>query len=140
MVRRIDSQHRRIGYAAPQQPLPATPMILYQFHELARSWMAPLTYWAEANAKAFSASGSWLSALPGAERVAAANELVYRIGFPQPGLWRLRFNSDWAGYSEEFGDFPSQDVEAAEQECDGMAWSAEISIGGYTLLIFSQDP
>ena len=71
---------RRIGYAAPQQPLPVTPMLLYQFHELARSWMAPLTYWAEANAKAFSASGSWLSALPGAERVAAANELVYRIG------------------------------------------------------------
>ena len=55
-------------------------MILYQFHEFARSLMAPLTYWAEANAKAFSASGSWLSALPGAERVAAANELVYRIG------------------------------------------------------------
>ena len=55
-------------------------MFLYQFHELARSWMTPLTYWAEANARAFSARGSWLSAMPGAQRVAAANELLYRIG------------------------------------------------------------
>lgn len=55
-------------------------MLLYQLHELARSWMAPLTYWAEANAKAFSASGSWLSSVPGAERIAAANELLYRVG------------------------------------------------------------
>ena len=69
-----------MGYAALQQPPTVTPMLLYQFHELARSWMAPFTYWAEANAKAFSASGSWLSALPGAERVAATNELVYRVG------------------------------------------------------------
>jgi len=55
-------------------------MLLYQFHELTRSWMAPLTYWADANARAFSASGSWLSAVPGAERIAAANELLYRVG------------------------------------------------------------
>ncbi|MCR6662029.1 MAG: polyhydroxyalkanoate depolymerase [Luteimonas sp.] len=55
-------------------------MLLYQFHELGRAWMAPLTYWAEANAKAFSASGSWLSSMPGAERIAAVNELLYRIG------------------------------------------------------------
>ena len=55
-------------------------MLLYQFHELTRSWMTPLTYWAEANARAFSTPGSWLSGMPGAERVAAANELVHRIG------------------------------------------------------------
>ncbi|WP_407351064.1 polyhydroxyalkanoate depolymerase [Luteimonas sp. R10] len=55
-------------------------MFLYQFHEIGRAWMAPFAYWAEANAKAYSAAGSWLSALPGAERVAAANELFYRIG------------------------------------------------------------
>ncbi|WP_149194042.1 polyhydroxyalkanoate depolymerase [Luteimonas suaedae] len=55
-------------------------MFLYQFHEIGRAWMAPFAYWADANAKAYSAAGSWLSALPGAERVAAANELFYRIG------------------------------------------------------------
>jgi poly(3-hydroxybutyrate) depolymerase len=54
--------------------------MLYQFHEFGRAWMAPLTYAAEATARMFSAHDSWLAALPGASRVAAANELLYRIG------------------------------------------------------------
>ncbi|MDN5782620.1 MAG: polyhydroxyalkanoate depolymerase, partial [Luteimonas sp.] len=54
--------------------------MLYQMHELGRAWMAPLTYWAEANARMFSARDSWLSAVPGATRIAAGNELLYRIG------------------------------------------------------------
>ncbi|MFT3896678.1 MAG: polyhydroxyalkanoate depolymerase [Thermomonas sp.] len=54
--------------------------MLYQMHELGRAWMAPFTYWAESNARVFSASDSWLSALPGAARIAAGNELLYRIG------------------------------------------------------------
>ena len=55
-------------------------MLLYQMHELGRAWMAPITYWAEANARMFSAPGSWLSSLPHAQRAAAGYELVYRIG------------------------------------------------------------
>jgi poly(3-hydroxybutyrate) depolymerase len=62
-----------------QQSAESMPM-LYQMHELGRAWMAPFTYWAEANAKIFSAPDSWLSALPGASRMAAGNELMYRIG------------------------------------------------------------
>lgn len=42
--------------------------------------MAPLAYMAEANARMFSMPGSWLSAVPGADRIAAGNELIYRIG------------------------------------------------------------
>lgn len=87
----------------------------------------------------------WEAGGPGDDVVVVANfsheaREVYRIGFPKPGLWKLRLNSDWAGYSEDFADFPSHDVEAVEQDCDGMKWSAEISVGGYTALIFSQDP
>ncbi|NLB58105.1 MAG: polyhydroxyalkanoate depolymerase, partial [Gammaproteobacteria bacterium] len=55
-------------------------MFLYQYHELGRAMTAPLTYWAEANAKVFSASSSWLSSVPGSDRLAAANELFYRVG------------------------------------------------------------
>ncbi len=55
-------------------------MLLYQMQELGRAWMAPVTYWAEANARMFSAPGSWMSSLPQAQRFAAANELLYRIG------------------------------------------------------------
>ncbi len=55
-------------------------MLLYQMHEMSRAWMAPMTYWAEANARMFSAPDSWLSMLPQAQRFAAGNELLYRIG------------------------------------------------------------
>ena len=55
-------------------------MLLYQMHELGRAWMAPYTYWAEANARMFSAPGSWMSTVPGAARAAAGYELLYRIG------------------------------------------------------------
>ncbi len=53
-------------------------MLLYQMHELGRAWMAPWTYWAEANAKMFSAPGSWLSTLPGAD----AHRRRLRAGAP----------------------------------------------------------
>jgi poly(3-hydroxybutyrate) depolymerase len=55
-------------------------MFLYQYHELLRAWMAPATFWAEAGSRTFSAPGSWLSSLPGAQRVAAGYELFYRLG------------------------------------------------------------
>ncbi len=54
--------------------------MLYQFHEFNRAMMAPVTYWAEAAAKAFSSNGSWMAQLPGAARLAAGYELLYRIG------------------------------------------------------------
>lgn len=64
---------------------------------------------------------------------------VYRIGFPLPGMWKVRFNSDWKGYNEEFGNYQSYDVEAISEACDGFNQSAGISIAPYTALILSQD-
>ena len=54
--------------------------MLYTMHELSRAMMRPWVYASEATAKMFSAPESWLSRLPGAERIAAAHELLYRIG------------------------------------------------------------
>ncbi len=34
----------------------------------------------------------------------------YIIGFPAAGTWKLRFNSDWQGYSDDFQGHPSTDV------------------------------
>jgi len=31
----------------------------------------------------------------------------YRIGLPRSGRWRVRFNSDWRGYSSVFTDHPA---------------------------------
>ena len=55
-------------------------MMLYQWHEMSRNLMAPWIHQAGANAKLFSDPNSWLSALPGADRLAAGNELMHRLG------------------------------------------------------------
>ena len=63
----------------------------------------------------------------------------YQIGLPRPGLWRVRFNSDWSGYDPSFGDWASYDVAASGLPHDGLAWSGQVSVGPYTAVILSQD-
>lgn len=62
----------------------------------------------------------------------------YSIGFPAAGEWKLRFNSDWKGYCDDFQGHPTTDIIAAEGECDGLPCSSPISVGPYSLLIFSR--
>jgi poly(3-hydroxybutyrate) depolymerase len=54
--------------------------LLYDLQEWNRALFAPAVQLAEAGAHLFSAPGSWLSYLPGASRVAAGYELLYRLG------------------------------------------------------------
>ncbi len=54
--------------------------MFYSLHEAQRSLINPFSYWSEAVAQMFSAQESWLSQWPGAQRIAAASELLYRIG------------------------------------------------------------
>ncbi len=63
----------------------------------------------------------------------------YTIGFPEPGLWKVRFNSDWAGYDYEFHNSPSFHVWAHPGERDGLLCQGDIGIGPYTCIILSQD-
>jgi 1,4-alpha-glucan branching enzyme len=63
----------------------------------------------------------------------------FRIGFPAPGAWKLHFNSDWKGYSALFGSHPSTDVVAEAGECDGLPNHASISIGAYSVLVFTRE-
>ena len=63
----------------------------------------------------------------------------YVIGFPAEGVWRLRLNTDWQGYSEDFSNCTSNDVLAEAGVCDGLPFHGTISIGPYSVLIFSQD-
>jgi 1,4-alpha-glucan branching enzyme len=61
----------------------------------------------------------------------------YVIGFPAAGTWKLRFNSDWQGYNDDFQNHPSTDVVAELGEFDSLPFHAAISIGPYSVLIFS---
>ena len=62
----------------------------------------------------------------------------YVIGFPAAGTWKLRLNSDWRGYNDDFNDNPSTDVIAELGNSDGFLWNGAISIGAYSVLVFSQ--
>jgi 1,4-alpha-glucan branching enzyme len=62
----------------------------------------------------------------------------YVIGFPAAGTWKLRLNSDWHGYNDDFKNHPCADIVAEQGGCDGLWWHAPISIGPYSVLIFSQ--
>lgn len=74
----------------------------------------------------------------------------YAIGFPAPGIWRLRLNSDWSGYSRGFGNQQCSDVAAGIEpggesqgpgagKRDGFPAGGTISIGPYSVVMFSQD-
>ncbi len=63
----------------------------------------------------------------------------YNIGFPREGYWRVRFNSDWNGYSPDFGNHPGYDTTAGWGAKDGMSFNGNVGIGPYSVLILSQD-
>ena len=54
--------------------------MLYQIHELNRSFLTPLTNWAEATSKLFANPVSPLAYTPYSQRIAAGYELLYRLG------------------------------------------------------------
>jgi 1,4-alpha-glucan branching enzyme len=65
----------------------------------------------------------------------------YRIGFPRGGRWIIRFNSDWKGYSKDFHEVGNSGgfIDTKMEPMDGFAFSANVDLPSYGLLIFSQD-
>jgi 1,4-alpha-glucan branching enzyme len=90
----------------------------------------------------------WHQGGPGDDVVVVVNlshraHLNYELGFPTAGPWRLRFNSDWIGYSRAFGNQACSDVIAEPANSaslrDGFPASGTINIAPYSVLLFSQD-
>lgn len=86
----------------------------------------------------------WAEGGPGDDVVVLANFSStpyesYLLGMPTDGVWRLRFSSDDASYSTFFDGFPSADVDATLTPRDGQPARAELSIGPYSLVVYSQD-
>jgi 1,4-alpha-glucan branching enzyme len=69
---------------------------------------------------------------------------AYTLGFPRPGLWRARLNSDRRIYGDDFTDQACPDVVAARTSSgslvDGMPCWGNVTIGPYAALILSQEP
>jgi 1,4-alpha-glucan branching enzyme len=86
----------------------------------------------------------WENGGPGDDVVVVANFAnraydTYNLGFPRAGRWKVRFNSDWNGYSTDFGNQLSYDTVASSGERDGLPCQANVGIGAYTAIILSQD-
>jgi 1,4-alpha-glucan branching enzyme len=62
----------------------------------------------------------------------------YRIGFPRAGSWYVRFNSDWQGYSPDFGNWLSYDTAATHGDAHGMRFHGNVGIGRYSAVLLSQ--
>jgi len=87
----------------------------------------------------------WLDGGPGDDVVVAANLSAepltdVAIGLPQPGRWRVRFNSDSRDYDEGFTDLLAVDLDADGEPLDGQAQSGLIHVGPYSVVVLSQDP
>ena len=64
----------------------------------------------------------------------------YRVGLPRGGTWKVRFSSDWNGYSALFGNHSTFDVQAqGSGGADGMPCAGSVGLGNYTCVILSQD-
>jgi 1,4-alpha-glucan branching enzyme len=63
----------------------------------------------------------------------------YVVGVPMAGVWKVRFNSDWKGYDDEFTDNYTGEPNAGNGNTDGMEHYITLSIGPYSVLILSQD-
>src|SRR6185312_486304 len=86
----------------------------------------------------------WDRGGPGDDVVIVANfsheaKRDYILGFPGPGPWKLRFNSDWRGYSRLFEGHDSSDLVAEPAGHDGLPSRGQISVAPYSVLILSQD-
>jgi len=63
----------------------------------------------------------------------------YRMGLPREGTWLLRCNTDAPMFGHDFGVAHATDLHAAPSPWDGQQFSAELTIGPYAALIYSQD-
>lgn len=63
----------------------------------------------------------------------------YQIGLSSVGLWKLRFNDDLQIYDQAMDATESTDLQTIDEPRDGFQYSAMVSIGAYSCLIYSQD-
>ena len=84
----------------------------------------------------------WADGGPGDDVVVVANFAnrrydAYNVGFPRAGTWYLRFNSDWGGYSPDFGS-SGYDTTAGGGGNQGMPFNGNVGLGPYSAIILSQ--
>jgi 1,4-alpha-glucan branching enzyme len=85
----------------------------------------------------------WMHGGPGDDVIIIANFSAtpvpkLTLGFPHPGLWKVRFDSSSSAYDPAFHDVPHETT-ATATPADNQPATATLAIGPYSLLILSQD-
>jgi 1,4-alpha-glucan branching enzyme len=62
-----------------------------------------------------------------------------RIGFPAPGRWAVRLNSDSGVYAPDFGGHEANDLDADGEPADGCDQSGLVSVGPYSVIVLSRE-
>ena len=86
----------------------------------------------------------WDQGGPGDDTIVIANFSSktmhdYDIGLPSGGDWKVRFNSDWKGYSSDFNGTNTYDVGAAGGGMDGLNYHGQLDLGPYSVVVLSRD-
>jgi 1,4-alpha-glucan branching enzyme len=61
----------------------------------------------------------------------------YNVGFPRAGTWFLRFNSDFRGFCEDFGNV-GYDTTAGPGGNQNMPCNGNVGLGAYSMCVYSQ--
>lgn len=86
----------------------------------------------------------WMHGGPGDDVVVVANFSAepipdYYVGLPAEGEWIVRLNTDWNGYSDDFGNYQSYNISAtSDNPLDNLPASGVIGLGPYSAVILSQ--
>lgn len=63
----------------------------------------------------------------------------YKIGFPRPGVWEVRFNSDSKIFREDFENIGNSSITTITEKYDNFYFSGILSLGRYSAVILSQN-
>ena len=86
----------------------------------------------------------WLHGGPHDDTVVVANFADravedLRVGFPAPGRWNVRLNSDSSVYAPDFGGHEALDLDADGKPMDDCAQSGLVAVGPYAVVVLSRE-
>ncbi|CAM4280924.1 alpha-amylase family glycosyl hydrolase [Zobellia nedashkovskayae] len=62
----------------------------------------------------------------------------YGIGVAKDAEWKLRFNSTWKGYDEDFSELAVEGMEKVEEPTDEKPFTGQVTIPAYAALIYTK--
>jgi 1,4-alpha-glucan branching enzyme len=62
----------------------------------------------------------------------------YDVGVPTSGAWRIRLDTDWTKYGDDFGGGATADVQTIAQTKDGQPNTLPVKLAAYGAVVFSR--